>query len=92
MINANVPKIYSQIEAGMSPLKAIREALGLNQQELATKLGVAVSTVSRWETGRTPPLLTLSQVKAFGQLLHELGLGFDSFPDYFGPKKTNSPD
>ncbi|MBV9719229.1 MAG: helix-turn-helix transcriptional regulator [Candidatus Eremiobacteraeota bacterium] len=38
-------------------LKAEREGRSLSQQELATKLGVAPNTVSRWETGTYKPRL-----------------------------------
>lgn len=92
MIDPRVPKIYSDIQNGMSPLKSIREALGMSQQEMAQRLGVAVSTVSRWETGKTPPLLTLPQVKAFAAMLREIGLGVESLPDYFGPRPENSTE
>lgn len=34
---------------------AIRRRLGISQQALAERLGVAVTTVSRWETGRSAP-------------------------------------
>ena len=30
------------------------KALGMSQRELARRLGVAVSTVSAWATGKTP--------------------------------------
>jgi transcriptional regulator with XRE-family HTH domain len=38
-------------------LKAEREGRNLSQQELASKLGVAPNTVSRWETGTYKPRL-----------------------------------
>jgi putative zinc finger/helix-turn-helix YgiT family protein len=41
-------------EAGLltpEQIRAGREKLGLNQQEFAEKLAIAVSTLSRWETG-----------------------------------------
>lgn len=43
--------------AGLSPLelKSARKRLGLTGQELATLLGVSISTVSRWETGKSRP-------------------------------------
>lgn len=36
-------------------IKNIREQLVLTAEELAQKLGVSVTTVSRWETGRHRP-------------------------------------
>ena len=36
-------------------IKALRERLGLTQAELAQKLDVALSTVSRWESGGRKP-------------------------------------
>jgi len=36
-------------------IKKVREQLGLTAEELAQKLGVSVTTVSRWETGRHKP-------------------------------------
>ena len=36
-------------------VKSIRDKLGYAQAELATKCGVTVTTVSRWETGKSSP-------------------------------------
>jgi DNA-binding transcriptional regulator YiaG len=36
-------------------VKELRERLGFSQAALAKRLGVAVSTVSRWETGNFSP-------------------------------------
>ena len=36
-------------------IKETRLALGLTQRALAEKLGVSVTTVSAWETGRRNP-------------------------------------
>ena len=36
-------------------IRIIRERLGLTQEDLATKLGVAFATVNRWEQGLTAP-------------------------------------
>lgn len=38
-----------------SEIKQARLALGLTQQQFAVKLGVTVSTVSRWESGISKP-------------------------------------
>lgn len=46
-------------------LKAEREGRHLSQQDLASKLGVAPNTVSRWETGTyTPKLDDLDRIAA----------------------------
>jgi putative transcriptional regulator len=36
-------------------IKAIRQQLGLSQEELAHKLGVSFTSVNRWENGQTKP-------------------------------------
>lgn len=36
----------------MSKVASLRRAKGLTQQELATQLGVSLTTVRNWETGR----------------------------------------
>lgn len=38
-------------------LKAARVNAGLDQSEVAKKLGVNIATVSSWETGKTNPSL-----------------------------------
>lgn len=38
-------------------LKAARVNVGLDQSEVAKKLGVNIATVSSWETGKTNPSL-----------------------------------
>lgn len=35
--------------------KEIRKRVGMTAQEVATKLGVAISTVYSWESGKTSP-------------------------------------
>ena len=36
-------------------VRALREALGMTQEEFARAVGVSFTTVSRWETGRGTP-------------------------------------
>lgn len=36
-------------------VKQLRKRLGMTSQELATTVGVSISTVSRWETGKSKP-------------------------------------
>ena len=44
-------------EADLTPeaIRATRLRLGLTQEQFARELGVTLSTVSRWETGRARP-------------------------------------
>ena len=73
-----------KLEAGESesPLKRMREAAGLSQQELASRMGVGVTTISRWERGASPATMTVPQIRA---LCRELGIAFEDLPDEFGP-------
>jgi transcriptional regulator with XRE-family HTH domain len=62
-----------QPEAGQV-VKSVRKRLGLTQQELAGRLGVALPTVSRWETKRhRPSRLALDKIEAFLQDMGEEG-------------------
>jgi len=46
-------------------IRKLREVLGLSQQELAVKVGVSVSSVHRWESGKTRPHpLAVEKLKA----------------------------
>jgi len=36
-------------------IRALRERLGLTQQALAVRLGIAVTAISRWENGKHTP-------------------------------------
>jgi transcriptional regulator with XRE-family HTH domain len=47
-----------------SPLRRLRENAELTQEQLAVYVGVAVSSIRRWEKG-DEPTLTLSQMRAF---------------------------
>ena len=45
-------------------VKRLRRRLRMTSQELATTLGVSISTVSRWETGKNKPSrLAIAQLK-----------------------------
>jgi len=78
-----VKKNKSGSEENESPLKKLREEAGLSQQELATRIGVAVATISRWERG-APAMLTVPQMKA---LCKVFGKSIEELPDEFGPPK-----
>jgi transcriptional regulator with XRE-family HTH domain len=81
-----VKKNNSNSEENQSPLKKLREEAGLSQQELATRIGVAVATISRWERG-APAMLTVPQMKALCQVF---GKSIEELPDEFGTKKRSS--
>lgn len=38
-----------------SKVKALREQLGISQEDLAKELGVSFATVNRWENAKTQP-------------------------------------
>ena len=47
-------------------VKLTRQKLFLSQEALAKELNVALSTVNRWETGKSKPnLFTMKQLKGF---------------------------
>ena len=48
-----------------SPFKKLRLKAQLSQEQLAREIGVAVSTVRRWEKGQAEPTMTVLQMKNF---------------------------
>ena len=47
-------------------IKRIRQRSFLTQQDFAKKIGVAFSTVNRWETGKTVPnFKTMKRIQSF---------------------------
>ncbi len=67
----------------VSPLKWMRNRVGLKQVDLAEVLGVDRVTISSWETGRKEPNLTIRQFKA---LLKALNISAEELPDSFAPQ------
>ena len=63
-------------------LKKLRKRVGLSQQALAVRLGIALPTVSRWENKRSyPSPLALEKIKAF---LREMGADGEAlFKEFF---------
>ncbi len=55
-------------------IRNLRQRLNLSQQELASRLGVAVATVHRWETGKNPIppylALALAELEARNETMH----------------------
>lgn len=52
-------------------IRELREKMGIGQQELADRLGVTVTSISRYENGRKPARQTL---KKLGEVAHEARL------------------
>ena len=51
-------------------LKQRRESLNVTQRKIALELGVTVTTVQNWESGRCIPKLSPNQMKALCDLLN----------------------
>lgn len=64
--------------APRSVLKALRENAGLSQEQLAVYLGIAVSTLRRWENEGMEPSMTRTQWRTFCQ---KVDIPFDSLPE-----------
>jgi putative transcriptional regulator len=60
-----------------SPLRRLRENAELTQEQLAVYVGVAVSSIRRWERG-DEPTLTLFQMRAFCRAVK---VEFNDLPD-----------
>ncbi len=71
---------------GISPMKSIREALGLSQIELSQVLSIHPSTISRWEKGQGEPTFTPGQFKKLVALLAVQGYSLSDLPDTLKPK------
>lgn len=85
-----IDPIDFNVEEGESPLKKIRELLGVSQEEFGRRIGVTGQTVSRWERGIWPATFTLAQIRALRREIKALGLDLDDIPDDLGPKKAQA--
>ena len=57
----------NQPQIPKTPFKQLRLNAKITQEQLARDIGVAVSTIRRWEKGQAEPTLTVQQMKAFCQ-------------------------
>lgn len=62
-------------------MKTIREVFDMSQQDFASWLGLAVSTISRWERGIGTPVFTVPQFKKLLGKLREHGYQIEDLPD-----------
>ncbi|QKD80829.1 helix-turn-helix transcriptional regulator [Thermoleptolyngbya sichuanensis A183] len=65
----------------ISPLKQLREELGMSQEDFARALGISGQTVSRWELRKNVPTFTVQQMKALERLLQTIGKTILDLPD-----------
>lgn len=77
----------NQTQLTDSPFKKLRLEAKLSQENIARDIGVAVSTIRRWEKGMTEPTMTVKQMKNFCQAIN---YSFDDLPDSLLPLVTNS--
>ena len=72
----------NQQQITSSPFKKLRLKAKITQEQLAKDIGVAVSTVRRWEKGQAEPTMTVKQMKAF---CNSVQISFDKLPDSLLP-------
>lgn len=77
----NRPKKHNLQETN-SPFKKLRLSAQLSQEQLAREIGVAVSTIRRWEKGQAEPTMTVAQMTAFCKAVNTK---FEDLPHSFLP-------
>ena len=67
-------------------IRNLREQIGLTQEKFATKLGVTLPTINRWENGRAKPSpLAMQKVE---ELLRSMGKKGESLlSEFFGKEE-----
>lgn len=75
----------NQLQKTNSPFKKLRLTAKLTQEQLARDIGVAVSTIRRWEKGQAEPTMTVLQMKSF---CDSVQITLDDLPNSLLP---NSP-
>ena len=70
-----------------SPFKQLRLNAELSQEQLARNIGVAISTIRRWEKGEAEPTMTVLQMKAFCQTFQT---SLDQLPNSLLPNDSLS--
>jgi len=69
-----------------SPFKKLRLNVKLSQEQLAREIGVAVSTIRRWEKGQAEPTMTVSQMKEFCKAVKK---SFEELPNSLLPSEAS---
>jgi DNA-binding transcriptional regulator YiaG len=76
----------SQRQETNSPFKRLRLNVKLSQEQLAREIGVAVSTIRRWEKGQAEPTMTVSQMKQFCKAVEK---NFEDLPESLMPSDSH---
>ncbi len=76
----------SQHQETNSPFKRLRLNVKLSQEQLAREIGVAVSTIRRWEKGQAEPTMTVAQMKEFCRAVQK---SFDDLPNSLLPADSS---
>jgi transcriptional regulator with XRE-family HTH domain len=74
-----------QLQETDSPFKKLRLAAGLSQDDLVRLMGVANSTIRRWDKGEAEPTMTVYQMKAFCKAVNK---SLDELPDSLLPPQS----
>ncbi|WP_319418779.1 helix-turn-helix transcriptional regulator [Pleurocapsa sp. FMAR1] len=77
----------SQHQETNSPFKRLRLNVKLSQEQLAREIGVAVSTIRRWEKGQAEPTMTVSQMRQFCKAVKQ---NFEELPNSLLPTNNNN--
>ncbi|MEM8828707.1 MAG: helix-turn-helix transcriptional regulator [Cyanobacteria bacterium P01_G01_bin.19] len=78
----------SQRQETNSPFKRLRLNVKLSQEQLAREIGVAVSTIRRWEKGQAEPTMTVAQMKEFCRAVKQR---FEDLPNSLLPSNNHTP-
>lgn len=77
----------SQRQETNSPFKRLRLNVKLSQEQLAREIGVAVSTIRRWEKGQAEPTMTVLQMKEFCRAVKK---SFEELPNSLLPSNSSN--
>jgi DNA-binding XRE family transcriptional regulator len=72
-----------------SPFKKLRLEAGLTQDDLVRLIGIANSTIRRWERGEAEPTMTVAQMKAFCKAVNKT---LEELPDSLVPPKSEDEE
>lgn len=72
-------KTNNEQQGGITPLKELRERLGDSQQQLASRLGTSITSISRWERGSRSMLLSIPQMLALVKALRSVDWDVEEF-------------